>query len=152
MTQIISFLLSVVFAIDMFFIGLFLEKQLIITQTETESEYYVNGETDNLRFGVVGNGNLFEPDEEIKVVIECLDESLNGTKAKISVRSEQTDFDKRGAENLSAPAAITRITKTNGESKVSATLPMKQRDATAEVHAHFRSVYNFMAISQVRIS
>ena len=88
MTQIISFLLSVVFAFDMFFVGLFPEKQLIITQTETETEYYVNGENDNLRFGVIGNSNLFEPDEEIRVIIECLDESLDGTKAKISIRSE----------------------------------------------------------------
>lgn len=49
MTQIISFLLSVVF--DMFFVGLFPEKQLVITQTETETAYYVNGESDSLRFG-----------------------------------------------------------------------------------------------------
>jgi len=34
------------------------------------------------------------------VVIECLDESLDGIKAKISVRSEQTDFDKRGYVTL----------------------------------------------------
>lgn len=102
MTQIISFLLSVVFAIDMFFVGLFPEKQLVITQTDTNAEYYINGETDNLRFGVVGNSNLFEPDEEIKVVIEYLDESLDGTKAKISVRSEQTGFDKRGYVTLNS--------------------------------------------------
>ena len=71
----------------MFFIGLFSEKQIVITQTDTKAEYYINGESDNLRFGVIGNGNLFEPDEEIRVVIECLDESLDGTKTKISVRS-----------------------------------------------------------------
>ncbi len=96
MTQIISFLLSVVFAIDMFFVGLFPEKQLVITQTETESEYYINGGSDTLRFGVAGDSNLFEPGDEISVVIECLDASLDGTRAKISVRSEQTGFDKRG--------------------------------------------------------
>lgn len=96
MTQIISFLLSVVFIIDMFFVGLFPEKQLVITQTETESEYYVNGESDFLRFGVAGKGNLFEPNDEIKVIIECLDNSLDGTKAKISVTSKQSDFNKQG--------------------------------------------------------
>lgn len=96
MTRIISFLLSVVFAVDMFFVGLFPEKQLVITQTETETEYYINGGNGRLRFGVMGDGNLFEPDDEIRVVIECLDNSLDGTKAKISVRSEQTGFDKRG--------------------------------------------------------
>ncbi len=96
MTQIISFLLSVLFAIDMFIVGFFPDKQLVVTQTEAEIEYYINGESDTLRFGVAGNGNLFEPDDEIRVIIQCLDNSLDGTKAKISVRSEQTGFDKRG--------------------------------------------------------
>ena len=96
MVRIVSFILSIFFTIDMFFVGLFPEKQLVITQTDTETEYYINGESESLRFGVVGNGNLFEPDEEIKVVVECLDESLDGTRMKISVTSEQTGFDKRG--------------------------------------------------------
>ena len=96
MAKIVSFLLSVVFALDMLFVGLFPEKQLVITQTETETEFYINIESDLLRSGVVGNSNLFEPGEEIKVVIESLDDSLDATKAKISVRSEQTGFDKRG--------------------------------------------------------
>jgi hypothetical protein len=80
----------------MFFVGLFPDKSLNIIQTDTETVYYINGESESLRFGVVGSGNLFEHDEEIKVVIECLDDSLDGTKAKITVRSEQTGFDKRG--------------------------------------------------------
>ncbi len=84
------------FAFDMFFVGLLPEKQLVITQTEAKIEYYINGESETLCFGVAGNGNLFEPDEEIRVVVECLDDSLDGTKAKISVRSEQTGFYKRG--------------------------------------------------------
>lgn len=96
MTQIISFIMSVLFAIDMFFIGLFPDKQLVITQTDTATEYYINGGSENLRFGVEGEGNLFEPGDEIMVVIECLDESLDGTRAKISVTSEQAGFDKRG--------------------------------------------------------
>lgn len=102
MTQIISFLLSAVFALDMFFIGLFPDKQLIITQIDTVTEYYLNGESESLRFGVEGEDNLFEPDEEIKVIIECLDESPNGTRAKISVKSEQTGFDKRGYVTLNS--------------------------------------------------
>ena len=60
MTQIISFLLSVLFAIDMFIVGFFPDKQLVVTQTEAEIEYYINGESDTLRFGVAGNGNLFK--------------------------------------------------------------------------------------------
>lgn len=96
MTRIISFIMSAVFALDMFFIGLIPEKQLVITQTDSKTGYYVNGESGSLRFGVEGEGNLFEPDEEIRVVIECLDSSLDGTMAKISVKSEQTGFYKCG--------------------------------------------------------
>ncbi len=126
MTQIISFLLSVIFAIDMFFLGWFPEKELVITQTENRIEYYVNGESDKLRFGVAGDGNLFEPDEEIKVIIECLDESLDGTKAKISVRSEQTGFDERNyiVFDSSLPYnAFTFSSDKNGIFTVAITLP-----------------------------
>ncbi len=104
MKQIISFLLSVVFAIDMFFVGLLCEKQLVITQAHTATEYCINGENGSLRFGVVGDGNLFEPDDEIKVVVECLDEAVDGTRAKISVKSEQTGFKKRGYVSLDSDA------------------------------------------------
>ena len=100
MAQIISFLLSVIFVLDMFFVGLIPEKQLVITQTVSGPEYCINGESDGLRFGVAGDGNLFEPDDEIRVVVECLDDSLDGARAKISVRSEQTGFDKRGYVTL----------------------------------------------------
>lgn len=110
MTQIISFLLSVVFALDMFFVGLLPEKKLVITQTDTATEYYINGESESLRFGVEGKGNLFEPDEEIKVVIECLDESLDGTRAKVSATSEQTGFDKRGYVTLNSAMPYTTFT------------------------------------------
>lgn len=96
MTHFISFIMSIVFSLDMFIIGLFTEKQLVITQTDIGTEYYINGESEALRFGVEGEKNLFEPKEEIKVVIECLDEKLDGTRAKISVTSKQADFCKRG--------------------------------------------------------
>ena len=96
MTQVISFLMSVLFTVGMFFIGLFPEKGLIVTQTAEGNEYYINGESESLRFGVVGDGNLFEPNDEIKVVFECLNESLDGKRAKISVRSEQNGFYKPG--------------------------------------------------------
>lgn len=96
MVRIVSFILSIVFAFDTFFVGLSPRKQLIVTQSDTETEYYINGESESLRFGVVGKDNLFEPDDEINVVVECLDDSLDGTRAKISVKSEQADFNKRG--------------------------------------------------------
>jgi hypothetical protein len=69
MMRIISFFLSLIFSIDLFLAGFFPEKQIVIEQRETETEYYINGESDSLRFGVVGDGNLFAPDEEICVVI-----------------------------------------------------------------------------------
>ena len=96
MVRVISFFLSVIFAADMFLLGLFPAKQLVITQTETEDGYYINGEADGLRFGVAGDGNLFEPEEEIKVIVECLDASSDGKRAKISVKSKQAGFSKRG--------------------------------------------------------
>lgn len=129
MTQIISFLLSVIFALDMFFVGLLPEKQLVISQAETKAEYYVNGESDKLRFGVVGNGNLFEPDEEIRVVIECLDESLDGTKAKISVRSEQTGFDKRGYVTLDSSLPCSTFAFSSAKNGIF-TVKIKLSDAT----------------------
>lgn len=96
MVRIISFLLSVVFSIDMFFIGLSPEKHLVITQTDEKTEYYINGASETLRFGVTGEINLFEPCEEIGVVIECLDDSLDGVKTRVTVTSEQAGFRKRG--------------------------------------------------------
>ena len=128
MTQIISFLLSVIFAIDMFLVGLFSEKQLDITQTNTETEYYTDGESNNLRFGVIGEGNLFEPDEEIRVVIECLDDSLDGTKAKISVRSEQTGFDKRGYVTLDSALPYNTFTFSSDKNGIF-TVSIKLSDA-----------------------
>lgn len=98
MTQIISFFMSIFFVIEMFFIGLFPSNAIVITQTDETDSFYVDGESENglLRFGVEDEGNLFEPGEDINVVIECRDESLDGERAKVSVKSEQADFNKRG--------------------------------------------------------
>lgn len=98
MTRIISFVMSVLFAFDMFFVGLMPQKTIEITQSDETIGYYINGESENglLSFGVEGESNLFEPDEEVKIVVECRDEKLNGIRAGISVKSEQADFNKRG--------------------------------------------------------
>ncbi|MBQ7956744.1 MAG: hypothetical protein IJ279_01795 [Clostridia bacterium] len=96
MMQIISFIMSLLFTIDMFFIGLFPQKQLTVTQTDTATEYYINGENEFIRFGVDAESNLFEPDEEVTVIIESLNDSLDSTMAKVSVSSEQTNFKKHG--------------------------------------------------------
>ncbi len=129
MTQIISFLLSVVFVIDMFFVGLFPEKQLVITQTDTGTEFYINDESESLRFGVVGGVNLFEPDDEIKVVIECFDESFDGTRAKISVTSEQTGFDKRGCVTLNSDLPYNTFTFSSDKNGI-LTVAIKLTNAT----------------------
>lgn len=96
MVKIVSFIMSVLFSIDMLFLGLITEKQLLITQTDSSEEYYINGEDEILRFGVASDGNLFEPDQEIRVIIESLDNTLDGTKARVSVVSSQTGFRKHG--------------------------------------------------------
>lgn len=94
----LSFLLSIVFALDSFFIGVFPNKRIVITESDNCRDYYIDGESENglLRFGVAGEGNLFEPDEKITAIIECRDSSLYGTRAKISVNSEQAEFNKKG--------------------------------------------------------
>lgn len=99
MSKIISFFMAIIYAIQMFFMGLFpSDNSLDIIQPENTVPYYVNGESENglLSFGVVGDGNLFAPDEEINVIIECRDKNLDGDRAKISVESEQADMDKQG--------------------------------------------------------
>lgn len=99
MAKIISFFMAIFFAIDMFFMGLFSPNDaIVITQTDETASFYVDGESENglLCFGVVGDGNLFEPGEDINVVIECRDVKLNGERAKVSLKSEQADINKRG--------------------------------------------------------
>lgn len=76
-------------------LGIILHKNKInVSNVEEGVEYYVNGESDFLRFGVEGDGNLFEPNEKINVVLECLDEDFSGKKAIVTITSEQTDFNK----------------------------------------------------------
>ncbi|MBQ8762785.1 MAG: hypothetical protein IJZ07_01615 [Clostridia bacterium] len=82
-----------------------------------------------MRFGVIGNGNLFEPDEEIRVVIECLDESLDGTKSKISVNSEQTGFDKRGYVTLDSSLPYNTFAFSSDKNGIF-TVTIKLSDAT----------------------
>ena len=49
MTKIISFIMSLIFAIDMFFVGLIPEKQLSIINTDSAAEYFVDGEGSGIR-------------------------------------------------------------------------------------------------------
>ncbi len=39
---------------------------------------------------------MFEPQEDIEAVVRCLDEALDAKRARITAKSEQTGFDKRG--------------------------------------------------------
>lgn len=89
-------IIVLLFAVGVVFGFTLHNNRINISQTKEATEYYINGESELLRFGVEGNGNLFEPDETINVVLECLDESLSGTKAIIFVTSEQTGFNKWG--------------------------------------------------------
>ncbi len=67
-----------------------------VSNIDKNIEYYINGENEFLRFGVEGDDNLFEPNEKINIVLECLDENLSNTKAIVTITSEQTDFHKWG--------------------------------------------------------
>lgn len=98
MSRVLAFFVSVWFLIDMFFVGIIPDKKIEITGSADSVEYYVDGESENglLKYGVIGLSNLFEPGEEVKIVIECRDEKLFGERMQVSVSSEQADFNKRG--------------------------------------------------------
>ncbi len=96
--KIISIFLSIIFAIDGFFLSIFTEKKVDITATDSVENFYIDGESESgtLRFGVKGGGNLFEPNEKITGIIECRDASLDGTRMKVSISSEEANFCKKG--------------------------------------------------------
>ena len=94
--KIILIIIAVLFVVGIVF-GIILHNNKInASNTKETYDYYINGESEFLRFGVEGDDNLFEPNEKINVVLECCDESLNGSKAIVSITSEQTGFKKWG--------------------------------------------------------
>ena len=94
--KIILIIIAVLSVIGIVF-GIILHNNKIdASNVDKNVEYYINGESEFLRFGVEGDDNLFEPNEKINVVLECRDESLNGSKAIVSITSEQTGFNKWG--------------------------------------------------------
>ena len=94
--KIILIIVAVLLVIGIVF-GIILHNNKInASNIEETDEYYINGESEFLRFGVEGDDNLFEPNEKINVVLECLDDSLSGNKAIVSIKSEQTGFNKWG--------------------------------------------------------
>ena len=84
------FVVAIVFGITLH------NNKIDVSQTKEAIEYYINGESEFLRFGVDGDDNLFEPNEKINVVLECLDENSSGTNAIVTITSEQTGFNKWG--------------------------------------------------------
>ena len=94
--KIILIIIAVLFVVGIVF-GITLHNNKIdVLSVKEIDEYYINGESEFLRFGVEGDDNLFEPNEKINVVLECLNESLSGSKAIVSITSEQTGFRKWG--------------------------------------------------------
>ena len=94
--KIILIIIAVLSVIGIVF-GIILHNNKIdASNVDKNVEYYINGESEFLRFGVEGDDNLFEPNEKINVVLECLDDSLSGNKAIVSIKSEQTGFNKWG--------------------------------------------------------
>ena len=106
--KIILIIIAVLLVVGVVF-GIILHNNKINASTIAKPyEYYINGEAESLRFGVEGDDNLFEPNEKINVVLECLDESLNGSKAIVTIKSEQTGFNKWGLVtfNYNSPYSI----------------------------------------------
>ena len=94
--KIILIIIAALFVVGAVF-GIILHNNKINASNVNEPvNYYINGKSEFLRFGVEGDDNLFEPDEKINVVFECCDESLNGSKALVIITSEQTGFRKWG--------------------------------------------------------
>ena len=92
--KIILIIIAVLLVIGIVF-GIILHNNKIDASNVKENvEFYINGGNELLRFGVEGEDNLYEPNERINVVIECRDESVNGSKAIVSITSEQTGFNK----------------------------------------------------------
>ena len=92
--KIILIIIAVLFVVGIVF-GIILHNNKIdVSQTKEAIEYYINGESEFLRFGVEGDDNLFEPNEKINVVLECLDENSSSTKTIVTITSEQTGFKK----------------------------------------------------------
>lgn len=90
--KIILIIIAVLFLVGIVF-GITLHNNKIdVSQTKKTVEYYINGESEFLRFGVEGDDNLFEPNEKINVDLECLDENTSSAKAIVTITGEQTGF------------------------------------------------------------
>ncbi|HCT17507.1 MAG TPA: hypothetical protein DIW36_09115 [Ruminococcaceae bacterium] len=96
--KIVSFFLTVLFAVNSFFCGFITCKRIDIVKCDEPIDYYVDGESENglIKCGVINETNLFEPNEEIRVVFECEDPYVYGTRVKAELSSEQAKLQKRG--------------------------------------------------------
>ncbi len=96
--RIISLFLTLSFAVGSFFCTVFPSNTLKVSAVEDTVRYLVDGQSEDglISYGVVGNINLFEPDEEITVIIDCGMKSLFSTRAGVSVVCDKNDFKKVG--------------------------------------------------------
>lgn len=67
-----------------------------IYKKSAHDDFYINGQEydGQLLYGVVGTGNLFEPNKEITVVIDCKKSDFVGEKTIVKITTEQSDFKK----------------------------------------------------------
>ena len=98
LNKILSFFLTIIFAVDSFWCCCILRDYIKIEKAEESVPFYVDGMSENglFSYGVKNNKNLFEPGEKVTVVIECADPSFYGKRAKVSLNSEQAGISKRG--------------------------------------------------------
>lgn len=98
LNKIISFFLTVIFAVNAFFCGVLNIGTINIEKLDEQVDFYLDGKSENglIKYGIIGDTNLFEPDAEIRVVVECADPSLYGTRIKTEIQSEQARIRKQG--------------------------------------------------------
>ena len=89
------------------------------------ADFYIDGQDyDNqLIYGVEGTGNLFEPNKEITVVVNCQKASFKGQQTEVKITTNQSAFEKRQSITLEGEQKVTFTPDVNGVYTVSFKTP-----------------------------
>lgn len=89
------------------------------------ADFYINGQAYNnqLVYGVDGTGNLFEPNKEITVVIDCQKKDFSGKQAEVKISAGQGGFFKKERVTLGKGQKVTFTPDCNGIYTVSFKTP-----------------------------
>jgi len=93
------------------------------------ANFYINGQAyDNqLLYGVEGKSNLFEPNKEITVVIDCQKTEFKGEQAEVKISTDQGGFLKKETVTLGENQKVTFTTDCNGIYKINFKTPDNKR-------------------------